>query len=86
MVGRNSLTGPCYRDIDLSLGKQVSFEGLGHTATLRFQANMYNAFNLLQLNPITNEGFGTNVQSTNFGQSQAADAGRVIEFYARLQF
>ncbi len=86
VVGRNSLTGPCYRDIDFSLGKQVSFEGLGHTAVLRFQANMYNAFNLLQLNPITNEGFGTNVQSTNFGQSQAADAGRVIEFLARLQF
>ena len=86
VVGRNSLTGPCYRDIDLSLGKQFSFEGLGHTASLRFQANLYNAFNLLQLTPITNEGFGTNVQSTNFGQSQAADAGRVVEFYARLQF
>lgn len=65
VVGRNSLTGPCYRDIDFSLGKQVAFEGLGHAAVLRFQAN---------------------VQSTNFGQSQAADAGRVIEFLARLQF
>ena len=86
IIARNSLTGPCYRDIDFSLAKQVSVEGLGHTATLRFQANMYNAFNLLQLQPITNEGFGTNITDINFGKSQGADAGRVIEFLARLQF
>ena len=53
-IGRNSFTGPCYRDVDLSLAKEVQFEGLGHTATLRFQANMFNAFNLLNLSPITN--------------------------------
>jgi hypothetical protein len=86
VVGRNSLTGPCYRDIDFSVAKQAQFSGFGHTATLRFQANIYNAFNLLQLQPITNEGFGTNIQSTNFGQSQGADAGRVVEFLARLLF
>ncbi len=86
VVGRNSLTGPCYRDIDFSMAKQVQFEGLGHTATLRFQANMYNAFNFLQLQPITNEGFGTNIADINFGKSAGADAGRVIEFLARLQF
>ena len=86
VVGRNSLAGPCYRDIDFSVGKQVQFTGFEHTATLRFQANMYNAFNLLQLNPITNEGFGTNIQDQNFGRSGGADAGRVIEFSARLNF
>jgi hypothetical protein len=86
VVGRNSLTGPCYRDVDFSLAKQVSFEGLGHQAYLRFQANMYNAFNILQLQPITNQGFGTNVQDQNFGKSAGANAGRVIEFLARLNF
>ncbi len=86
IVNRNSLTGPCYRDIDFSLAKQVQFEGLGHTATLRFQANMYNAFNLLQLQPIVNEGFGTNITDQYFGKSNGADAGRVIEFLARIQF
>jgi hypothetical protein len=86
VVGRNSLTGPCYRDVDFSLAKQVHLEALGHTATLRFQANLFNAFNILQLQPIVNEGFGTNITSSNFGQSQGADAGRVIEFLARLQF
>ena len=86
VVNRNSLTGPCYRDIDFSLGKQVQFEGFGRSATLRFQANMYNAFNLLQLQPIFNEGFGTNIADVNFGKAQTADAGRVIELLARLQF
>jgi len=85
-VGRNSLAGPCYRDVDLSLAKQVQFEGLGHTATLRFQASLFNAFNLLQLQPITNEAFGTNIQDTNFGRSGGADAGRVVEFLVRLNF
>ena len=83
---RNSLTGPCYRDIDFSVGKQVQFQALDRLTTLRFQANMYNAFNLLQLQPITNEGFGTNVQDQNFGRSGGADAGRVIEFLVRLNF
>jgi hypothetical protein len=86
IVGRNSQTGPCYRDVDFSVAKKVQFEGLGHTAALTFQANMYNAFNLLQLSPITNEGFGTNVTDQNFGKSFGADAGRVIEFLARFQF
>ena len=86
VVQRNSLTGPCYRDIDFSVGKQVQFQALDRLTTLRFQANMYNAFNLLQLQPITNEGFGTNVQDQNFGRSGGADAGRVIEFLVRLNF
>ncbi len=86
IIGRNSLAGPCYRDIDFSLAKQTDFEGFGHTASLRFSANMYNAFNILQLQPITNEGFGTNIQDSNFGKSGGADAGRVIEFSARMNF
>ncbi len=86
IIGRNSQKGPCYRDVDLTVAKQISFEGMGHTAVLRFQANMYNVFNLLQLQPITNEAYNTNIQNQFFGQSIGADAGRVIEFLARLQF
>jgi len=86
IIGRNSLVGPCYRDVDISVAKQVQFSGLGHTATLRFQANLFNAFNMLQLEPVVNEGFGTNITDPNFGKSVGADAGRVVEFLARLQF
>ncbi len=86
IIARNSLTGPCFRDVDFTVAKQIQFEGLGHQATLRFQANMFNAFNLLQLQPIVNEGFGTNIQDQYFGKSGGADAGRVIDFLVRLNF
>ncbi|MDW5267637.1 MULTISPECIES: carboxypeptidase regulatory-like domain-containing protein [Acidobacteriaceae] len=87
-IGRNSFTGACYRDIDISLAKEVQFEGLGHTATLRFQANMFNAFNLLNLAPIQNGNSdpAANIQNADFGKATTADAGRQIEFLMRLNF
>jgi hypothetical protein len=87
-IGRNSFTGPCYRDVDISLAKEVQFEGFGHAATLRFQANFFNAFNLLNLSPIKN-GNGdpaADIQNADFGKASSADAGRQIEFLARFQF
>ena len=52
----------------------------------RVQANMYNAFNELQLQPIGNNSGGSNIASPYFGYAQAADSGRVIELLGRLQF
>src|SRR6202011_71955 len=34
-IGRNSFTGPCYRDVDISVAKQVEFGSGDHAATLR---------------------------------------------------
>ncbi|GGG68376.1 TonB-dependent receptor [Edaphobacter dinghuensis] len=87
-IGRNSFTGPCYRDIDISLAKEVQLESWGHTATLRFQANMFNAFNLLNLAPIQNGNAdpAANIQNADFGKATTADAGRQIEFLMRLNF
>ena len=87
-IGRNSFTGPCYRDLDISLAKQVSFEGMGHHADMRFQANFFNAFNLLNLSPITNGNASpaANITDSNFGKAVGADAGRQIEFLVRLNF
>jgi hypothetical protein len=50
--------------------------------------NAYNIFNILQLQPITNGNAnpGANIQSATFGEAQGADAGRVVEFSARIQF
>lgn len=55
---------------------------------LSLQVNAYNIFNILQLQPITNGNAnpGANIQSATFGEAQGADAGRVIEFVARIQF
>jgi hypothetical protein len=87
-IGRNSFGGPCYFDTDLSAAKEFGFDALSHHMLLRFQANFYNAFNKLQLSPITNGNSnpGANIQNQYFGYAQSADAGRQIEFQGRLQF
>ena len=87
-IGRNSFRGPCYLDVDMSVGKEINYEFRGHTTLLRFQANAFNAFNILSLQPITNgnANAGALITSSSFGDSQGANAGRVIEFLARFQF
>lgn len=87
-IGRNSFQGPCYFDVDMSGAKEFSFDAFDHHTLLRFQANFYNAFNKLQLLPITNGNAnnGANIQNKFFGIAQGAAAGRQIEFIARFQF
>lgn len=85
-IGRNSFRGPCYQDVDLSLAKEFAHDFGDRHTSLRFQANMYNAFNKLQLQPIGNNTGGSNIANAYFGYAQAADAGRVIELLARFQF
>ena len=85
-IGRNSWNGPCYMDTDLSAAKEQPFSIAGHETSVRFQANFYNAFNKTNLQPIL---FGTQnatVENSLFGLSPAADAGRVIDFFVRLDF
>jgi hypothetical protein len=87
-IGRNSWNGACYFNADLSAAKEFAFDAVNHHMLFRFQANFYNAFNKLQLSPITNgnANAGANIQNQYFGYAQSADAGRQIEFQARLQF
>ena len=87
-IGRNSFRGPCFFDTDMSFAKEIALDRFEHHTLLRFQVNAFNIFNLLQLQPITNGNAnpGANIQSATFGDAQGADAGRVIEFLARIQF
>jgi hypothetical protein len=87
-IGRNSFSGPCFQDVDLSFAKEFAYDFGDHHSVLRIQANMYNPFNILQLQPITNGNAnpGANISNQYFGYAQGADAGRVIEFIARIQF
>ena len=87
-IDRNSFRGPCYFDIDMSFAKEVKLKSFDHSAQLRFQVNAYNIFNILQLQPITNgnANAGAQITNANFGESQGGNAGRVIEFLARIQF
>jgi hypothetical protein len=87
-IGRNSLRGPCYQDVDMSFAKEITHDFGEHHTLIRFQANMYNILNILQLEPLTNGNAngGSNINNQYFGYAQAADEGRVIEFLARIQF
>jgi hypothetical protein len=100
-IGRNSFRGPCYTDTDLSLAREQKLTILDHKINVRFQANLFNAFNQLNLAPFTNGNAGgpaaivsatpdtassTNRTDSQFGKPTAADAGRIIEFFARLSF
>jgi hypothetical protein len=86
-VGRNSFRGPRYRDIDLSLVKRIGLQQLLHEgAGLEIRANLFNAFNLLNLQPFGFNSNSTNVTRPGFGRATGALAGRVIEFQGRFSF
>lgn len=100
-IGRNSFEGPCYIDTDLSFAREQKFSVLDHKLNVRFQANLFNAFNQLNLAPFQNGNAGgpaaivgatpdaagsTTRTDSQFGRPTAADAGRTIEFFARISF
>jgi hypothetical protein len=88
-IGRNAFRGPKYRSIDLSLVKQtrLAFLGLGEQAKLDLRANLFNAFNLLNLPPFQPVTDQVNVDFVErFGRAPFGLAGRVIELQARFSF
>ncbi len=85
-IGRNSFPGPGYRDVDLTVGKAFGLPKmpvLGEDAKFEIKANMFNIFNLLNINP---SSLSTNVQSSNLGQASSALGARMVDFQARFSF
>lgn len=85
-IDRNSFPGPTYRDVDLNLAKAFGLPNMkviGENARIEIQANMVNAFNLLNIDPST---ISTNIGSSNLGQASSALGARVITFQARFSF
>ncbi|HEY2468525.1 MAG TPA: TonB-dependent receptor [Terracidiphilus sp.] len=87
-IGRNSFRGPCYKDLDMSFAKQFAHDFGEHHTLLRLQMNVFNALNLLQLQPLSNGNSnpGANINNQFFGYAQGADSGRVVELQGRIQF
>ena len=88
-IGRNSFRGPRYADIDLSLVKRTglpSLHVLGENAALELRANLFNAFNMLNLAPFGFFSPSTDVNNPNFGRATSGLSGRVIELQARFTF
>lgn len=85
-IERNSLNGPQYRDVDLTLAKAFglpNMKGLGESARLEFRVDAYNIFNNLNFNP---GSISNNIANANFGQATTALSGRVITMGARFSF
>jgi hypothetical protein len=78
-VSRDSLIGPGFRDIDLGLFRNVSFE---HGIVFQFRAEATNAFNMVSLaNPTATLTSGNNSKITSATGTQ-----RVIQLGGRLTF
>lgn len=85
-MGRNAFIGPSYHDIDASLTKGFGLPNtrlLGESARLEIRADIFNLFNILNLDP---GQVKSNVSQSNFGQDTNALGGRTISFQARFSF
>jgi len=85
-VARNSLNGPGYRDVDMTLAKAFGLPKvpvLGEGARLEFRMNAYNLFNNLNFNPTS---ISNNIANSNFGVATSALAARVVTLGARFSF
>ncbi len=89
-VGRNSFRGPRYRAVDATISKAFALpqtKAFGESARLNLQVFLFNAFNQLNLTGvntiISTDGLNSNPQ---FGMSQGAFAGRIVELQARFSF
>jgi Carboxypeptidase regulatory-like domain len=85
-VGRNSLSMPGYRDVDLTLTKAFGLPKmpvLGENARLEFRLDAFNVFNNINLNE---NQISNNIGNSNFGTISGALAGRVLSLGARFSF
>ena len=85
-VGRNSMPGPNYRDVDMNLAKAFGLPripGVGEGAKIEIQANFLNIFNTLNINP---SSISTNIANSGLGQAGSALGSRIITFQGRFSF
>ncbi|HTT21876.1 MAG TPA: carboxypeptidase-like regulatory domain-containing protein [Candidatus Sulfotelmatobacter sp.] len=96
-IHRNSLNGPGYNDIDLSLAKAFGLpknKVLGEAARFEIRADIFNLFNTTNVNVATIDGALGAVDPTgavtsvnsNFGVAGAALGSRTIQLQARFSF
>jgi hypothetical protein len=88
-VHRNSLKGPNYRDVDLTLVKAFglpNLRGLGESAKVEFRLDAYNVFNNLNFKNAGPGDIVNDINAANFGQATQALGGRVVTLGARFSF
>jgi hypothetical protein len=82
-IGRNSMRGPRYKDVDATITKTFGLPKLREGAGLQFRADAFNLFNFLNFNP---GSISNNITAPNFGQAQAALGGRIVTLQASFNF
>jgi hypothetical protein len=85
-IHRNSLDGPGYRDVDVTLAKAFGLPNnrvLGENARFEFRIDAYNVFNNLNFNPTS---IVNNIDATGFGRATSALAARTVTLTARFSF
>jgi hypothetical protein len=95
-IHRNSLTGPGYSDVDLTLSKGFGLPNtrvLGENAKFEIRADMYNVFNKLNIKVDSIDGNlgsvqpdGTTSANPHFGVAGSALGSRTIQLQARFSF
>lgn len=86
---RNFLTGPNYRDLDMTLAKAFGLPVmpvLGENAKIEFRMDAYNVFNTLNFDPRPGDSISQNIANSNFGQATKALNGRTVTLGARFNF
>jgi hypothetical protein len=85
-IDRNSFGGPGYRNVDFTIAKAFGLPNtrvLGESAKFEVKANMFNVFNLLNINP---SSLSTNIANPGLGQASSALGSRTIDLQARFSF
>jgi hypothetical protein len=85
-ISRNSFTGPGYQDVDGTVTKSFGLPKapvLGENGSLEIRADAFNFFNQVNLN---GSSISTNYLTSNFGQTNSALAGRIVNLQARFSF
>jgi hypothetical protein len=85
-IGRNSFTGPGYKDLDGTITKSFGLPKLpvlGENAKLDISADVFNLFNNTNLN---GGAIDTNILDNTFGQTNSALGSRTIDLQARFNF
>ena len=77
-VGRNTLNGPAFQQWDFSAIKMIPIR---ESMNLQFPAQFFNIFNNVNFVLPNND-----ISSPNFGQIQAAQAGRVVQLALKFAF
>lgn len=82
-IGRNSLPGPHYKDVDATITKTFGLPRLREGAGLTVRADAFNVFNDLNFNPAD---ISNNITNTNFGQDTGALGGRTLTLQVGFSF